>query len=213
MTHLSLRSLANLLLSPFNPSAQLRMTGLRLNFFFLTMLLYAQPSFSQSQTDIKSRKIKSVTTLTTDKRKGDTTIRKNTSRYDAHGNVIESIDYDANGNVKDREQFQFNRHDDEVQYIHLSHDGKVLKKTVTQYNKWNNPVEKISYDASGNVIEKTSYTYNTSNDVVSEITNDKEGKVIRKTLYDYDNRGMLISRKIYNERDKLIYSRDFSIEY
>ncbi len=186
---------------------------LRLQFFLLITLLHPYPSLCQSQADIKSRKIKSITTLTTDTRKGDTTIRKNASLYDAHGNVIESIDYDAKGNVENHEQFKFNRHNDEVEYIHLSPDAKVLKKIKTQYNKWNNPIEKITYDAAENLTEKTEVTYNASNDVISEITSDKEGNTIRKTLYRYDNRGMLISKNIYNEKGELIYSRNYSIEY
>ena len=182
-------------------------------FLVLLMLASGFSSLAQSKKDIADREVKSVTTETEDLRKGDTTHRKNISRYDKHGNVIESIDYDVNGAVKDWEQFQFNKHEDEILYTKLSSDGNVVKKTVTLYNKWNNNTEKITTDPNGELIEKTSFTYNTSNNLIEETVTDREEKVTRRTTYSYDSKGMLTGRKIFNEKGELIYSRVYMYEY
>ncbi|MEO5675123.1 MAG: hypothetical protein ABIQ74_10795 [Chitinophagales bacterium] len=179
----------------------------------IILLLFCFPVLSQSKSEIKDRKIKSVTTSTFDIRKGDSTFKKNLSRYDRQGNVIESIDYDPHGNIKDHEQFQYNSHGDEVLYIQLSSDQKVMRKIESRYNKWNNLTEKITTDEGGNLSEKIELTYNPSSDPVLESTYDRDGKIIRHTEYIYDSRGMLIGKKIYNEKNILIYSKEFSIEY
>jgi hypothetical protein len=182
-------------------------------FLALLLLAFGFAATAQTKKEIADRQLKSITTVTFDSRKGDTTHRKNISRYDKHGNVIESIDYDNAGAIKEWEQFQFNKHDDEILYQKLSADGKVVKKTTTEYNKWNNATEKISTDADGALTDKTTFAYNVSNDLTEETQLDPSGRITRKTVYEYDNKGMLLSRKIYNEKGELIYSREFTNEY
>jgi hypothetical protein len=177
------------------------------------LVLFSFPLFSQSRSKISDRKIKSIFTSTFDVRKGDTTLKKNLSKYDHRGNVIESIDYDVQGNIKDHEQFRYNHHGDEVMYIQLSSNQKVIKKIETFYNKWYNLLQKVTYDATGIISETMEATYNASNDPVAEITRNGNGRIIRHTIYTYDNKSMLISKKIYRENNILIYSKDYSIEY
>ncbi len=181
--------------------------------FCIILLFFCFRVLSQSKSEIKDRRIKSVTTSTFDIRKGDSTFKKNLSRYDRQGNVIESIDYDPNGNIKDHEQFQYNRHGDEVLYIQLSSDQKVMKRIESHYNQWNNLTEKITTVEGGTLSEKIELTYDPFNDPVLEITSDRDGKIIRRTEYSYDSKGMLIGKKIYNEKNILIYSKEISIEY
>jgi hypothetical protein len=179
----------------------------------ISMLLLSLSAVAQSKREITDRAIKSITTTTVDARKGDTLFRKNISRFDKKGNVIESIDYDAKGNVKDWDQFQFNRNGDEVLHIQLSSSGQPVRKTTTAYNKWNKVEELVITDETGSVIEKTSFQYNPNNDLVEETQVDKNGAVIRRTVYTYDIKGMPLSRKIFNEKGELTYSRDYINEY
>lgn len=170
-------------------------------------------AFSQTKKEISSRSIKSVTVNTFDARKKDTTSRKNYSLYDQRGNAIESIEYDANGNIKSHEQSEYNRHDDETVYRSLEADGKISKTIYTTYDKWNHVAEKSTLDAQGNLVEKTVSTYNIANDLIDETTTDKEGKIIHHVTYSYDNKGMLLSRKVYNEKSELIYSKEYTYQY
>lgn len=182
-------------------------------FLMTVALLLSLHGFSQSQKEIADRKIKTVTTITTDNRKKDSAPKKVITRYDQRGHVIESIEYDSKNMVKSWEQFTYNRHGQEVSYRQLDADGKAISSTATSYNKWKNVGEKVSSDSAGNILEKIQFEYNTGGDVISETTNDKDGKIQRKVLYEYNQKGMLTTKRIYNATGELIYSREFTYQY
>ncbi|MEP7127241.1 MAG: hypothetical protein ABI729_00175 [Chitinophagales bacterium] len=183
--------------------------------FVIIFLLFfnSLPIFSQTKKEIKSRGINAVTVNTFDARKKDTTGRKSFTRYDQRGNVVESIEYDVNGNTKSHEQFEYNRQDQETTFRTIDTNGKVLKTIFTSYDKWNHVAEKSTTDSVGSTIEKNVNSYNTLNDLTEESTFDKDGKLIRHVLYSYDNKGMLLSRKVYNEKGELIYSKEYTYQY
>lgn len=169
--------------------------------------------FAQTKKEISSRGIHTVTVNTFDARKKDTTGRKNFSRFDKRGNLVEAIEYDLNGKIKSWEQLEYNQQDDETIYRELLPDGKISKTTHTRYNKWHKISDKTTMDSLGLLLEKTSYSYSNSNDLITELTSDKEGKITHQVLYKYDNKGMLLSRKILNEKGQMIYSKEYTYQY
>lgn len=190
------------------------LTLLRITAMIVSLCIYLPyDGFSQATNAISSRGISAVTVKTFDARKKDTTERKTFTRYDHHGNVLESIDYDATGKIKSQEQFEYNRHDDETAYRLLDADGKIQKSVITIYDKWNHVASKTTMDSTGAIAEKTVSNYNAFNDLVSESTFGKDGTLIRHVLYNYDTKGMLLSRKVYNEKGELIYAKEYTYEY
>lgn len=189
-------------------------TLLRITALIMSLCIYLPyNSFSQTATAISSRGISAVTVKTFDARKKDTTERKIFTRYDHHGNVLETIEYDATGKIKSNEQFDYNRHNDETAYRLLEADGTIKKSVVTTYDKWNHVTSKTTTDSTGTLAEKTVSTYTTFNDLASESTFGKDGTLIRQVLYSYDAKGMLLSRKVYNEKGELIYAKEYTYEY
>lgn len=216
MNYLLPPSLFRMLITFTNHPATLRNFKLRYQLSAVLIpgfILCSCITYAQTKKEIAARGINAVTVHTYDARKKDTTGRKNFSRFDQRGNVLEAIEYDLNGNIKSWEQYEYNQQDDETAYRELMPDGKISKATNSTYDKWHHVTEKITIDSLGILLEKTTYTYNNFNDLLTELTADKEGKIIHQVLYEYDNKGMLLSRKILNEKGQLIYSKEYTYQY
>jgi len=195
--------------------------------------------FSQTRQQIKNRKIKSVLIRWEDFRKDSVSKKSERTKYDHKGNPIEIIEYDERGNIVKWEKASYDKHGNRTSSEQLNPFGKTIKKIITNYNRKGNETYYERMDSSGNTVKKvvTSYDkwgnvgerletgsngeitaweklkYNSYDDKISEISLDKNGNEIRKALYDYDGKGMLKSKKIYDEKGALIYSRDYTYEY
>ncbi|MEO8146916.1 MAG: hypothetical protein ABI723_04720 [Bacteroidia bacterium] len=175
---------------------------------FFIALLFSENLIAQSVKDIVDLKIKTVYSKTVDARKTQKSIKHNITKYDKHGNVIEAIELNDDSVITKWEKFKYNNHDDETEYQLSDTAGNVTKTTITTYDKWNQEAEKITKDASGKVLEKVASTYDVNNNKILETTTDKDGIIIRKVLFEYDNKGMIKSRKFYNEKGELTYSKE-----
>ncbi|MBL0051942.1 MAG: hypothetical protein IPP29_10755 [Bacteroidetes bacterium] len=84
---------------------------------------------------------------------------------------------------------------------------------MSEYDKWNNIKLRTTFDKDNVLIEKTISIYNTNNYKTEENTFDKDGKLVRKVVMEYDQKGMLISRKFYNEKNEMTFSKVFTYTY
>jgi hypothetical protein len=169
---------------------------------------------AQTPRQIASRKIKIVSTRSIDNRKGENTLKMNTTQYDRRGNVLESIDFNKDSVKTSWDQYEYNRHGDETLHRILNvKDGTVSKSIQTKFDKWKREIERSEMNGDGTITESIRWEYNTLDDKISEITVDGSGKILRKTLFVYDKKGMLISRSTYNGEGTLILEKNNTYTY
>src|SRR5438045_3440377 len=100
-------------------------------------------AFAQSSKKaVKKNKIKSVAVTRTVIKDGkEITLKESFDKYDDHGNNIESIEYDDNGEVKKHESNVYNKNNDKTENIDYLSDGKMKKKKVIKYDAANKKTE------------------------------------------------------------------------
>ncbi len=194
---------------------------------------------AQTKREIADRKIKSVLIKWDDTRNDSTGKKSELTKYDRRGNPIEVIEKDKTGKIVKWEKASFDKHGNKTSSEQLNPSGKTIKITIikydrkgneinneridsvgrpikkieTTYDKWGNVIEKKETNASGEITDWEKSAYNNVNDKVSEISLDKNGKELKKAVYEYDSKGMLKSKKIYDDKEALIYSREYTYEY
>jgi hypothetical protein len=79
--------------------------------------------------------------------------------YDAHGNIIEEIEY-VNNKVDKHFQYQYDASDNKIKELELDSSGKVTKTSEYKYDKGLR-IEKTIAGADGKVRTKKTYVYTT----------------------------------------------------
>jgi hypothetical protein len=101
--------------------------------------------------------------------------------YDNHDNIIESVEYDAKGTVKEKYVYKF---------------AQNLMQEKTKY-------------VLGNFIYKEEYKYDNNNNLIKVVKEEPKGKTFVNNIYKYDSEGKLIEEQWYdnnpNENSKKTY--------
>ncbi|WP_172918670.1 hypothetical protein [Capnocytophaga canis] len=114
---------------------------------------------------------------------------KKTMKYDAKNNVIETCKYDANGNLKTKEECKYDEKENliekritnsEVGYIY--EDGKIVEEPLSEKYTY-------LYDEKGNKIEENIYK---DNNILHE-----------KWTFKYDNKGNQIEQQLFSNKDNI----------
>jgi len=79
--------------------------------------------------------------------------------YDAHGNIIEEIQY-VNNKVDTHFQYQYDASDNKIKELELDSSGKVTKTSEYKYDKGLR-IEKTIAGADGKIKTKKTYVYTT----------------------------------------------------
>lgn len=79
--------------------------------------------------------------------------------YDAHGNIIEDIQY-INNKVDKHFQYQYDASDNKIKELELDSSGKVTKTSEYKFDKGLR-IEKTIYGADGKLKTKKTYVYTT----------------------------------------------------
>ena len=98
-------------------------------------------------------------------------IGKIINKYDDLGNIVETIEYDENGKIKERYLFEF--------------DGKLVK-------------EKIKF-ASDNFLYKETYEYNANDQLIKVLKEQPKGTKVISNIYIYDDEGRLIEEQWFDD--------------
>lgn len=176
---------------------------------FLLSLSFAS---AQSEKDIQSRNIQSVKLKIWDS--DNSKNNENTlSHYDKKGNITEFISFDKDSIPEKWEQYTYNNSGDVLEEKKLDEKGKVKKVTTYSYNHLGKKTEEKQKDAEGKLIYTITYEYNGFDQKVAEIKTDAEGNLKEKNVYEYDNKGMLTSKKTFNKKGELVYSKSFVYTY
>ena len=137
-------------MKPFNKTLILITAGLLLTSTFTAA--------GQQKTAVP--KVKSVTVYD---EKFDKLVSKKSKEseivYDAHGNIIEEIEY-INNKVDKHFQYEYDASDNKIKELELDSSGKVTKTSEYKFDKGLR-TEKTIYGADGKLRTKKTYVYTT----------------------------------------------------
>lgn len=145
-------------------------------------------SFAQSKKDIRKNNIKGLTEVVTEYENGkEITHNDVAKKFDKQGEVIQEVNYDRNGALKE--------------------------KIVTKNNKDGDKIEEIFYDANGKQSKRFTYKYDSFGEKTEEIQYDAKNVLLTKSVYSNNNKGLKAERKTYDAKGKLIQLKKYVYEY
>ena len=100
---------------------------------------------------------KSVAEISIDSKGGET--RKLFQAFDQKGNILEELEYEDDGKLKDHVKYEYDDRHRKIKETHLDADGKVEEISTYEYDDRGNRVSKTETDANGKVKSKKKYVY------------------------------------------------------
>ena len=127
------------------------------SFLSLALLLFLSISgmkncFAQTKTGIKS-----VKEISIDNKDKETA--KSFQSFDTKGNLIEEIEYEDDGKVKDRVTYEYNAENLKIKETHFTPDNKTDEVTTYQYDAKGNRISKMVVDGNGKLKSKKKFVY------------------------------------------------------
>ena len=171
-------------------------------------------TFAQSRRTIKEMKIRKVEIQQHEFKKDKfEQVRNAVSEYDNHGNLIKEIEYNSDSTFKTFETYIFDRNNNEIEHITFDKFGKMTQKTTSKYDNLDDKKQELIYNASNELQERVEFVYDNFGQKTEENSYNKEGVLKEKITFKYDRKGSLIERSIFDENQKLIYSRKYTYFY
>lgn len=142
--------------------------------------------------------------------------------YDEKSNLIQSIEYDEDGNEKVIITHEYNENNFVIKRVKDEIIEKDKRVYVYEYDENGNKAKDLIYDFSDILISKTYYNYNenkqllekeeedldrylktvntfTEDQLVKSEILDKEGNLVTWTEFEYDENGLVTSQKYYTQ--------------
>lgn len=154
---------------------------------YLLFFLFPFLVFSQSKKDVRKNNIKSVTEVITEYENGKESTHNDVSKkFDKNGAVIQEINYDKNGVLKEKILTKNNKEGDKIEEAYFDANGKQFERFTYKYNDSGEKTEEIKYDAKNVLISKSVYTINKNGLKTEKKTYDTKGKLIQVKKYMYE---------------------------
>ncbi len=180
----------------------------------IIMLIVTNFSFAQSRRTIREMKIRKVEIQQQEFKKDKfEQVRNSVSEYDKHGNLVKEIEYNSDSTFKTYETYAFDRNNHEIEHCTFDKFGKITQKTISKYDNLDDKREELIYNANNELQERVEFVYDNFGQKTEENSFNKEGILKEKTVFKYDRKGSLIERSIFDENQKLIYSRKYTYFY
>jgi DNA-binding protein H-NS len=180
----------------------------------IVMLFVCNFSFAQSRRTIREMKIRKVEIQQHELKKDNfEQVRNAISEYDKHGNLIKEIEYNSDSTFKTFETYVFDRNNNEIEHITFDKFGKVTQKITSKYDNLDDKKEELIYNSNNELQERIEFVYDHFGQKTEENSYNKEGVLKEKIVFKYDRKGSLIERSIFDENQKLIYSRKYTYYY
>ncbi|MBN1597439.1 MAG: hypothetical protein JW894_04050 [Bacteroidales bacterium] len=113
----------------------------------------------QSRSNVIQNKVLSQTTYDIDYEDSNgKKVIEQYEKFDIRGNLIEIIQYDSKGKIKDHEKYEYNSDNKKVKEYKLDTNGKVYKTMEYKY-KNGLKTERITYDPSNKMVKVKKYEY------------------------------------------------------
>jgi uncharacterized protein YkuJ len=160
-------------------------------FKFLIVILFpiwgSGDIFAQSKKDIRKNNIKGITEIITEYDGGKEVTHNDVSRkFDKEGEVIQEINYDKNGVLKEKTLTKNNKDGDKIEETIFDANGKQSKRFAYKYDGFGQKIEEIEYDAKNILFTKSVYSNNAKGLKTERKTYDAKGKLIQVKKYIYE---------------------------
>lgn len=128
---------------------------------------------------------------------------------DANGNILSESKFDADGDLEEKNSYQYESHGKLAEHILLFAAEDVTEKRILTRDDKGRLLEEIKYygDDSG---ERTAYTYNDKDQLTERKQYDEEGEFQSQETFAYDEKGSLIEHKRLNKEGKTEEHHTFS---
>ena len=148
--------------------------------------------------------------------------------YDAAGNLISTIAYDADGKISWKsqatyddkgnktEESEFNASDmlvnksiwkivagKQSEEAYYNADGALLGKTIVKFDDQGRDAEVATYSADGLLDQKRTYTYNDAGKLSEVAYLNSDGIITKKIVYRFDEKYAITETQTYNSANKL----------
>lgn len=162
-------------------------------FFFRVLIIITFPlwgagvCFAQSKKDIRKNSIKGITEVVTEYENGKESTHNDVSKkFDKEGEVIQEINYDKNGALKEKVLTKNNKDGDKIEEVIYDANGKQNKRFTYKYDSYGEKNEEIQYDAKNALLTKSVYIINAKGLKTEKKTYDAKGKLIQVKKYIYE---------------------------
>ena len=158
-------------------------------FLVVTMLFLSGifSCFAQSKKAIRKNNIKGITEVVTEYEAGkESTHNDVAKKFDRDGEVIQEINYDKNGILKEKILTKNNKDGDKIEETFFGADGKQSRRFAYKYDSFGEKIEEIQYDAKNELFTKSVYVNNNKGLKAEKKTYDAKGKLIQVKKYIYE---------------------------
>ncbi len=128
---------------------------------------------------------------------------------DANGNIVSESKFDADGELEEKNSYQYESHGKLAEHILLFAAEDVTEKRILTRDDKGKLLEEIKYygDDSG---ERTTYVYNEKDQLTERKQFDEEGEFQSQETFMYDEKGSLTEHKRLNKEGKTEEHHTFS---
>ncbi|HUM46604.1 MAG TPA: hypothetical protein PLD84_06735 [Chitinophagales bacterium] len=127
----------------------------------LMAILFLMPvTLLQAQSKTNAGKVKSITEVVIETKGGkEAETKKSFQSFDERGNLLEEIEYDDYGKIKNHTTSEYNEQNLKVKETSFLPDGKTETVSIFAYDHEGNRISKTVMDKNGEVKSKKLYKY------------------------------------------------------
>lgn len=179
-------------------------------YIILSAFILSNNGFGQSKGQLSDRKIVASKYVISDQRKGDIN-RIIDTRYDKKGNPIEITEY-VDGLFLKKELINYNKFGDEELIQQLDSLGNILEKKTFSFDALGNSLGYIVENAQHQIEEELVIELNKFGEKIAETLFEMNHQLKTKTIFEYNKIGLITEKRIYNNKNELIYRKASSYE-
>ncbi len=94
------------------------------------------------------------------------TASRGTFSYDERGNCLSAIRVDENGNLKSKDEYEYDQFNCEIKHISYSRDNQISFSSKSEYNDNNQIVKDYTYDKNGELKGESTYEYDSDGELI-----------------------------------------------
>jgi hypothetical protein len=131
------------------------------SFYCVYVLIFSFIFFDSISLQAQSKvPVKSQTEYALETKGGkETEIKRHYQAFDQHGNLVDEIDYDSEGRLKEETKYEYNQKNEKVKETHFADDGKIDEISSYEYDVKGNRISKMVTDVNGKLKSKKKYLY------------------------------------------------------
>ena len=154
---------------------------IRLTILFVSI---AGLGFAQSKKEVKKYDILAVTETITEVVDGKEVTRNDSyKKFDKDGNVLEEVNYDKTGKLKER--------------------------IVRIFDRFDNKTQEITFDAANRQAKRETYKYNELGEKTEEMEFNDKNVLMTLSVFITDRRGLKTEKKVYDSKGKLVQTKKY----